>query len=150
MMCFSGSVSHAPRMVYPSALPSFASPMPFRNAILVHIAAVLVILAAVLALDDQPAYPDRGQQGLVDLQIGEVFQHVLPLDLGQRVEWGVVARIVQPRSRIGRVAVERVDGLVVHPLTVDPTLAARAPRRSRWPHRRRPVAGEGGPAQWVR
>ena len=36
----------------------------------------VVRLVAVLALDDQPAYPHRVEEGLVDLQIGQVFEHV--------------------------------------------------------------------------
>src|SRR5690348_12960476 len=74
-------------------------------------------LVAVVALDDQAPDPDRRQPRLVDLQVSEVFEDVLPLRRGQ---WIVRVAGLEPGRRIGRVTGERVDGLVVHIFTVAP------------------------------
>jgi hypothetical protein len=83
-----------------------------------------VRLVAILALDDQPADARGTQQRLVDLQVGEVLEDVLPLGLGQRVGVGVLGEVVESRGRVGGVAVERIHGLFLHLFTV-PTSGAR-------------------------
>ena len=95
---------------------------------------------AVLALDDQPADARRAQQRLVDLQVGR----------GPRGRPAArprsAARPRRPRcgrrarGRVGGVAAERVDRLVVHPLTVP---NSRGVRMCRWPAR--PVRRGGSP-----
>ncbi len=88
----------------------------------------VVRLVAVLALDDQPTHAQRREQRLVDLQIGEILQHVLPLGRGQRVTGLLGLHVVEvgkfPR-RVGRVTGERIDGLVVHDSTLVPRGAVR-------------------------
>src|SRR4029453_17562290 len=78
----------------------------------------VVRLMAVLALDDQPTNARRTEQRLIDLQVGEVLQDILPLVLGSRFGLGVLVEVVETSGRVGRVAVERVDRLILHPHTV--------------------------------
>src|SRR5690606_35537383 len=74
----------------------------------------VVRLPAFVALDDQAPDADRAQQCLVDLQICEVLQYVLPVRLGERVGQGLIGHPVQLRGGIGRVALEWVERLLVH------------------------------------
>ena len=97
----------------------------------------VVRLAAVLALDHQPADPDRAPAA-PGRSPGRRGPPARPAarrrSAGRRRRR---RRVVQARGRVGRVAVERVDGLVVHPLTVDPR--ARSPP----PCLRRPACTDG-------
>ena len=87
----------------------------------------VVRLVAVLALDHQAADARRAQQRLVDLQVGEVLERrpaARPRSAGRGRR---PRRVVEVRGRVGGVAVERVDGLVVHPSTVSPAGSRRVP-----------------------
>ena len=102
------------RLVHPRAPAAQQVPQVAAQQIPVEV----VWLVAVLALDDQPTDARRTQQRLVDLQVGEVLEDVLPLGLGQRLGLGVLSEVVETGGRVGGIAVEGVDRLILHPLTV--------------------------------
>jgi hypothetical protein len=110
-----------------------------------------VRLVAVFALDHEPADADGAQQSLVDLEVGQVLQHVLPLRVGQRVELGVLTEVLQARGRISGIAVERVDRLVVlHPSTVVATLLSACAAHAEFSCGSAQVGAEGRTGRWVR
>lgn len=79
----------------------------------------VVWFLAILAVDDQSANAPWPQQHLEDLKLAEVVHQILALLLGQFIEL-VAVEGAEVGGRILRIAVERVERLIVHPLTVVP------------------------------
>ena len=80
-------------------------------------------LAAVLAVDYQPAHTSRPQQRLVDLEVDEILLDVAALVIAQRLDR--LVRFLQVGGRVDGVVAERVQRLVMHPSTVSPAGSRR-------------------------